>query len=68
MTRPKGFEVGCLGEKGWLKRIQKLSDADGDVDGESKRDPDPDLSGRYQTMTKTFKRLKTTERQKGDVF
>ena len=50
------------------KRIQKLGEVDGDTDGESERDLDPDSSGRCQTMTKTFRRLKTTERQKGDVF
>ena len=41
---------------------------DGDVDGESERDLDLDSSGRCQMTTKTFRRLKTTERQKGDVF
>ena len=46
MTRPKGFKVGCLGEKGWLKTIWNLGEADGHVDGESERDSDPDSSAR----------------------
>ena len=29
---------------------------------------DLDLSGRCQTMTKTFEELEMTERQKGDLF
>ena len=27
MTHPKGFEVGCLGEEGWLKTIRKREGA-----------------------------------------
>ena len=50
------------------KGIRKLGEADGNVDGESKRDLDPDSSGRCRTTTKTFRRLRTTERQKEDIF
>ena len=50
------------------KGFRKLGEADSDVDGESERDPDPDSSGRCRTTTKTFRRLRTTERQKEDIF
>ena len=55
-------------ERELLRRIWKLGEVDGDMDGESKRDSDPDSSGRCRMMTKTFRGLKTTERQKGDIF
>ena len=51
-----------------LKGIRKLGEADGEADGKSEGDLDPDSSGRCQTTTKTFRRLRTTERQKEDIF
>ncbi|KAN0078262.1 hypothetical protein V8E55_010319 [Tylopilus felleus] len=66
--RINGVVIQSETEMELLKRIRKLGEADGNVDGESERDPDPDLSGRCRTTTMTFRRLKTTERQKGDIF
>ena len=64
----RGGQGQSESERELLKGIWKLGEVDGDVDGESERDSDLDLSGRCQTTTKTFSELKMTERQKGDVF
>ena len=64
----RGGQRHSESERELPKGIQKLGEADGDADGESERDSDPDSSGRCQTMTKTFRRLRTTKRQKKDIF